>query len=116
MIGVMRGTKQEIHRATIDGADVPVTLDADRGRIEIDVNGAVGYISMRLQDGVLALLHTETPPSLRGKGAGNALARAALDHARTAGLTVEPFCPFVSAYIQRHPEYADLISPTFRQS
>lgn len=107
--------KQEIQRVTIDGADLPVTLDADRGRIEIDVNGAVGYVSTRLRDGVLAVLHTETPASLRGKGVGNALARAALDHARSTGLTIEPFCPFVAAYIQRHPEYADLIAPTFHQ-
>ncbi len=39
---------------------------------------------------------------------GSAIARAALDSARARGLRVIPQCPFIRAYIERHPEYQDL--------
>jgi uncharacterized protein len=35
--------------------------------------------------------------------------RGALDDMRARGLKVAPVCPFVAAYIRRHPEYADLV-------
>ncbi len=54
-------------------------------------------------------LHTEVPKELNGKGIGSALVRGLLDIARTQGLKVVPVCPFVSGYIAKHPEYADLL-------
>jgi len=49
------------------------------------------------------------PPELGGKGAGSALVKGALDQVRAEGLKVIPQCPFVKAYIDKHPEYADLL-------
>jgi uncharacterized protein len=54
-------------------------------------------------------VHTEVPDALEGRGYGAALAEAALGWAREEGATVIPSCPFVSAYITRHPAYADLV-------
>jgi predicted GNAT family acetyltransferase len=48
-------------------------------------------------------------PSLENKGLGARLVAGALDDIRARGLRVVPFCPFVRAYIRRHPEYADLV-------
>jgi predicted GNAT family acetyltransferase len=43
---------------------------------------------------------------------GGRLARAALDHARAKGLVVEPYCPFIADFIERHlDEYRDLVAP-----
>lgn len=56
------------------------------------------------------LVHTEVPPALEGRGIGAALVRAALDHARDHRLRVTPTCPFVRAYLQRHPEYERLVT------
>jgi len=56
------------------------------------------------------LLHTEVPPSMLDLGMGAKLARTALDFARREKLSVNPVCPFVAKYIERHPEYADLVS------
>jgi predicted GNAT family acetyltransferase len=48
------------------------------------------------------------PKELNGRGIGSRLVRGVLDIARAEGLKVRPLCPFVAAYIDKHPEYADL--------
>lgn len=58
---------------------------------------------------MLAFLHTEVDTEVRLRGLGSALVGGALDDARARGLRVVPICPFVDAYVRRHPEYADLI-------
>jgi predicted GNAT family acetyltransferase len=58
---------------------------------------------------------TEVPEALEGQGIGSALARGALDDVRAQGLQVIPLCPFVAAFIRRHPEYLDLVSPVSRR-
>ena len=62
-----------------------------------------------IADGVITFAHTEVPPELGGKGIGSKLIKGALDHARAEGLKVIAQCPFVKAYIEKHPEYADLL-------
>jgi hypothetical protein len=59
--------------------------------------------------GVLALIHTEVPPSLRGRGLGNVLAKAAIEAAGRDRLRVRALCPFVQAYVRRHPEFESLL-------
>jgi predicted GNAT family acetyltransferase len=54
-------------------------------------------------------MHTEVPPELRGRKYAEVLARAGLEHARGANLKVVPFCPFVRAFLQRHPEYVAVL-------
>jgi predicted GNAT family acetyltransferase len=58
---------------------------------------------------VLDLLHTEVDEQFAGRGYASALARTALDYARANNLKVIPTCPFVRKYLQRHPEYDDLL-------
>jgi uncharacterized protein len=55
------------------------------------------------------MVHTEIEPEWEGRGFGSTLAAGALDDVRVRGLKVRPLCPFVVAYIRRHPEYADLV-------
>ncbi|WSG09497.1 N-acetyltransferase [Micromonospora sp. NBC_01739] len=57
----------------------------------------------------VAFVHTEVSPEYEGRGVGAALARAALDEARTANLRVLATCPFIAGWIARHPEYQDLL-------
>src|SRR5664280_1558398 len=61
----------------------------------------------------LVLLHTEVPPALAGRGIGSALVREALASARGQGLLIVPRCPFVRAYLLRHPEDATLVDPAY---
>ncbi|HWC36595.1 MAG TPA: GNAT family N-acetyltransferase [Mycobacteriales bacterium] len=90
--------------------DVTITHRADRHRFELAVDGeVVGYSTYRDADGVRTFLHTEIDPSVEGRGFGSQLIREALDQTRAAGLSVVPQCPFVRAFIEQHPEYADLV-------
>ncbi|MFM9441249.1 GNAT family N-acetyltransferase [Streptomyces acidiscabies] len=58
---------------------------------------------------LIVFVHTEVSPAHEGQGIGSALARTSLDEARAAGLRVLATCPFYSAWIDRHPAYADLL-------
>ncbi len=80
----------------------------ERHRFELDADGHVAFASYARADGVLTINHTEVPQALNGRGIGSALVRGVLDIARAQGLKVRPRCPFVAAYIDKHPEYADL--------
>ena len=55
-------------------------------------------------------MHTDVAPKWEGKGVGSTLVQGALDDVRARGLKVQPICPFVAAYIRRHPEYQDLVA------
>jgi predicted GNAT family acetyltransferase len=81
-------------------------------RYEIEEGGeVVGFLMYRVEPGVLDLVHTDVEPKWEGKGVGAALVKGALDDVRARGLKVRPYCPFVAAYIRRHPEYEDLVAP-----
>ncbi len=76
---------------------------------ELRSEGKLAYLQYQRLGSQLILVHTEVPPELEGKGIGSALAKAGLDFARQNQLKVVPLCPFVKSYIQRHPEYQDLV-------
>jgi predicted GNAT family acetyltransferase len=85
--------------------------EPDARRFVIDRDGLTALIQYRhLDDGrTLDLHHTYTPPVLRGGGVASRLTEHALRHAREHGLKIVPTCPFVAAFIKRHPEYRDLV-------
>ena len=56
----------------------------------------------------MVFVHTEVDDAFEGQGVGSLLVRQALDSVRGEGLRVVAQCPFVKAWIERHPEYADL--------
>ena len=78
-------------------------------RFVADVGGKTAYITYRELDGrLLELDHTYVPREFRGGGIASQLTVRALEYARERGCRVVPSCPFVAAYIERHPEYRDL--------
>ena len=80
-------------------------------RFEMASGGAVASVEYeRAGEGPIALLHTEVPEALSGQGVGSKLVRGALDAVRAEGLKVAPRCGFVAAYVERHPEYRDLLA------
>jgi predicted GNAT family acetyltransferase len=81
-----------------------------RYEIVTDDGEVAGFIAYRREDdGTITMVHTDVDPKWEGHGVGSELARGALDDVRARGLRVVPLCPFVAAYIRRHPEYEDLI-------
>jgi predicted GNAT family acetyltransferase len=101
-----------IGEVVIDGVPHAIEIDPDAGRLEVHAGDDVAFTQIRLRDSVLSLIHTEVPPELRRRGIADAMTRAALEYARAYGLSVRPTCPFVRAYLRRHPEYQDLVGPT----
>ena len=93
--------------------NVEVRNNPTEYRYEILVDGELaGYTQYVLGRGRIAFVHTEVDESYEGLGLGGRLARAALDDARARGLVVEPYCPFIAGYIERHlDEYRDLVAP-----
>ena len=79
-------------------------------RFELDAGGVTAFMKYRLAGNVMSLDHTETPVAARGRGIASQLTRSVLEEARSRGLKVVPRCPFVTAYIARHPEYRDLVA------
>jgi uncharacterized protein len=78
-------------------------------RYELAVDGHIAATYYTLADGVITFVHTEVPPELGGKGIGSRLIKGALDQVRADGLKVVAQCPFVKAYIEKHPDYQDLL-------
>ena len=76
----------------------------------LDGDAVVGEIRYRLEPGTVALVHTEVEPSYEGTGAAGRLVEEALRDLRERGLGVIPVCPYVRAWLRRHPEYAELVA------
>ena len=95
--------------------DIRVIDVPDRSRFEIRDGGEVaGFTEYRRRPGLIAFIHTLTDPRFEGQGLASQLVRTALSEARSEGVAVLPFCPFVRAYIGRHTEYLDLVPEDMR--
>ena len=82
----------------------------ERSRYEARVDGAVvGFAVYQPAEGALVFTHTEIDDAYEGQGVGSALARGALDDVRSRGLAVVAQCPFVAGWIDRHPDYEELV-------
>jgi uncharacterized protein len=79
-------------------------------RFELDGAGVTAFMQYSLGDGVITLEHTETPPQARGHGLGSALIEGVLETVRARGLKIVPRCPFVGAFLEKHPQYSDLVA------
>ncbi|MFC4565009.1 GNAT family N-acetyltransferase [Nocardiopsis mangrovi] len=90
--------------------DLTVTDVPSAKRFEVrDGDSLAGFAVYIPTDEMIVFTHTEVPASYEGKGVGGTLVRGALDDVRARGLAVLPLCPFVKGWIQRHPDYADLV-------
>jgi predicted GNAT family acetyltransferase len=97
-------------------AEPEVVDSPDASRYELRLEGRLaGVAEYRRRNGRIIFTHTEVVEALEGHGLAGRLASAALDDARRQGLEVVPLCPFVSAYIARHPEYRDLVAADQRR-
>ena len=69
-----------------------------------------GFASYRVSGDSMVFTHTVVEPAFEGRGVGSALARFGLDEARSRGFAVDPVCPFIRLWIERHPDYLDLVA------
>jgi uncharacterized protein len=75
-------------------------------RLELTVGGHTAFLEYERTLDTLTLNHTEVPDDLRGRHVGDALVTAALDIGHSEGLRIVAVCPFVRAYMRKHPASA----------
>ena len=79
-------------------------------RYELDADGATAFADYRLAPGKVIITHTETPRPLRGRGIASMLVQGTLEQIRADGLKVVAGCGFVVDYLEKHPEFADVVA------
>ena len=79
------------------------------GCFEFQKDGHLAVLEYHLSDGKIIFTHTGVPEAIGGQGIGALLACAGLDYARDQSLAVVPLCSFIAGYIQKHPEYQNLV-------
>ena len=98
-----------------DPAEAEVVDVPEESRYELLLGGRrIGLAAYRRRNGRIAFTHTEVDESCEGRGFGSRLAAEALADARRQGLQVVPLCPFVARFIERNPEYEELVAPGYR--
>lgn len=87
--------------------DVP---DLDRYEARLgDERALAGLIDYRLSEDFIVLTHTEVLDGFEGQGIGSRLVRAVFEDLRARDIAVIPKCPFIVAWLQKHPEQHDVL-------
>ncbi|MER7334721.1 MULTISPECIES: GNAT family N-acetyltransferase [unclassified Micromonospora] len=99
------------------GMQFTVTDAPERERFEArdDTGALAGVVTYQLTGSIIAYTHTKVDPEFEGQGVGSTLARAVMDDARARGRTVVPICPFLSGWLEKHPEYDDIVVRSTRK-
>ncbi|HWW19966.1 MAG TPA: GNAT family N-acetyltransferase [Steroidobacteraceae bacterium] len=84
--------------------------NAAESRYEMKLDGGTAFIDYTAAGRVRTLTHAEVPAALRGGGVAARLTSGALDLVRSQRIKVIPRCPYVRTFIERHPEYQDLLA------
>lgn len=89
--------------------ELPILDNDAKSQYEVHLEGQTAVLQYLHRGDRVVLVHTGVPGELEGRGIAGQLAKHALQAARANGLKVVPRCPYVRAYIDRHPEFADLV-------
>ena len=104
------------HPATgaIEAEKVTITDNKEAGVYELWVDGQTAAGLLYNEAGTrVTILATAVFPKFRGKGIAGKLLGGVLDLLRAEGRTVTLTCPFATAFVHSHPQYADVVDPTF---
>lgn len=92
----------------------PLILNEEKKRFELEAEGKIAFIEYILNnENIIFLTHTEVPIGLEGKGVGSAIVSKTLAYIKENGYTLAPLCPFVAAYLKRHPEWKTILAKGF---
>ncbi len=95
------------YRHRVDGTSISIADEPAANRYVARAGSVlVGFVEYRRIGGRIVFLHTKVPPEFEGRGIASTLARHVLDQAREDGTRVTIKCPYLRAFVERHPEYA----------
>jgi predicted GNAT family acetyltransferase len=89
--------------------DVIIKHNSYARRFDVEKDGHLAVLEHQTEGRQLIFTHAKVPDVLGEQGIGSLLARAGLDHARAQSLSDLPVHFFGGGYIQKHPEYQDLV-------
>jgi predicted GNAT family acetyltransferase len=91
--------------------DVKREDGATGGRYLVTIDGHTAEMTYSKAGATHIIIdHTGVPDALRGKSAGQALVKRAVEDARAAGIKIIPLCPFAKAQIEKHSEWQDVLA------
>ena len=95
--------------------ELTLVKDEAKKRFYIEVDGHLAFINYDYAEGEhqIALIHTEAEPELQGTGAAAAVVEKTLQYIKENGKKLLPFCPYIFAYIKKHPEWKAIVDETF---
>ena len=94
--------------------DPEIHDNAELKRYELPVDGERAVVTYNLSPPNLMITETLVPQRLEGQGIASRLAKHVVADAKARDLLILPVCPFFSAYLKKHPEYGDVVHPTYR--
>lgn len=93
-----------------DEHQVEIRDAPEEGAYVVEVDGArAGKAEYLIRQGRHVFTHTEIEDEFLGEGLATKLVRYALDDVRSSGGRVVPICPLFGSYLQRHPEYEEIV-------
>ncbi len=90
-----------------------VVKNDSTNRFELTVDNYIAFIDFKQQDQLIKLIHTEVPEELGGRGVAAALVEKTLVYLEDNHYSLYPYCPYVYAYIKKHPEWKRVVDPSF---
>lgn len=94
--------------------EITVSDNIDKKRFETKVDGITAYVDYILNSkGMIFLTHTEVPKKIGGRGVASGMVGQVLEVVEDRDLKLVPLCPYVAAYIRRHPEWKRLLAENF---
>jgi predicted GNAT family acetyltransferase len=89
--------------------DYKLINNEEKSRYEYRIDGHIAYVAYEEENGRLRLVRTAVPATLEGRGIAGALVRDVFDDIEKRGLRMKPECPYIIAYVKKHPEYRRLL-------
>ena len=90
--------------------EIVISENKERKRFEAVVDGKTAFIEYIRAEDKVYLTHTEVPKELEGKGVASAMAKQVLQQIKSESLFLVPLCPFIAAYLKRHPEWREILA------
>ena len=95
-------------------ADSDIRDEQDARRYALDVDGQTAVVLYNPVAGGLLVTETIVPEALEGRGIASRLAKHVLSDIQVRGLVVLPTCPFFASYLRKHPEWSEVVHPSYR--
>lgn len=88
----------------------PIEHEPDENRLTQSFEDGKVWADYSRQGDILAVLHVEAEPALRGSGAAGTFMRGLVDFARAEGLRLKPICGYAAVWLKRHRDTHDLLA------